>query len=201
MRPVRTRTTLFGGARPPARRRLLQVVGRDRVAVVQAVDAVQPGDVEQDAAGDDRRVLVEAALVPDPAAEVLVGRPAVPELPVEAEVVERVDVRAAVRVHVDRVAAVRVPLVHLVPTPERLSLIDPCGVCVIQIPYGGSPAATQDGMPMKYSTLRSNTWLPSRCSRIARFVSGVIQFRRPISSSGPHGLFETFRPSCSRTAS
>ena len=79
--------------------------------------------------------------------------------------------------------------------------MEPCGVCVIQMPYGGSPAATHDGMPTKNSTLRSKTWLPSRCSRIARFVSGVIQLRRPISSSGPHGLFETFRPSCSRTAS
>src|SRR3954449_13119044 len=82
------------------------------------------------------------------------------------------------------------------PTPERLSLTEPSGVCVIQIPYGGSPAATQDGMPTKYSTLRSNRCAPSRCSRIARFVSGVIQLRRPISSSGPHGLFETLRPSC-----
>ena len=50
---------------PLLRRCLLQVVGRDRVAVVQAVHAVQPGHVEQDAAGNDRRVLVEAALVPD----------------------------------------------------------------------------------------------------------------------------------------
>src|SRR5262245_23867193 len=56
-------------------------------------------------------------------------------------------------------------------------------------------------MPTKNSTFRSNTWLPSRCSRIARFVSCVIQLRRPISSSAPHGLFETFRPSCSSTAS
>ncbi len=48
------------------------------------------------------------------------------------------------------------------PTPERLSLIDPCGVCVIQMPYPGSPAATHDGIPMKYSTLRSKTCLPSR---------------------------------------
>src|SRR5919197_2944760 len=87
------------------------------------------------------------------------------------------------------------------PTPERLSLIEPCGVCVIQMPYGGSPAATHDGIPMKYSTFRSKTWRPSRCSRIVRFVSGVIQLSRPISSSGPHGLFETFTPSCSRTAS
>ena len=31
--------------------------------------------------------------------------------------------------------------------------------------------------------------------------SGVIQFRRPISSCGPHGLFETFRPSFSKIAS
>ena len=85
------------------------------------------------------------------------------------------------------------------PTPERLSLTDPCGVCVIQIPYGGSPAATQDGIPMKYSTLRSKTCLPSRCSRIARFVSRVIQFRRPISSLGPQGLFETFTPPRLRT--
>src|SRR5581483_1385254 len=69
------------------------------------------------------------------------------------------------------------------------------------MPYGGSPAATHDGMPMKYSTFRSNTCAPFRCSRIARFVSGVIQFSRPISSSGPHGLFETFSPSCSCSAS
>ncbi len=87
------------------------------------------------------------------------------------------------------------------PTPERLSMTEPCGVCVIQMPYPGSPAATHDGIPMKYSTLRSKTWLPSRCPRIAAFVSGVIQLRRPISSSGPHGLFDTFRPSCSRIAS
>ena len=80
-------------------------------------------------------------------------------------------------------------------------MTEPCGVCVIQMPYPGSPAATHDGIPMKYSTLRSKTWLPSRCPRIAAFVSGVIQFRRPISSSGPHGLFDTFRPSCSRIAS
>src|SRR5438874_3751911 len=66
------------------------------------------------------------------------------------------------------------------PTPERLSLIEPCGVCVIQIPYGGSPAATQDGMPMMYSTLRSNTCPPLRCSMLAWFVSGVIQFIRQL---------------------
>src|SRR5262245_25403445 len=56
-------------------------------------------------------------------------------------------------------------------------------------------------MPTKNSTFRSNTWLPSRCARIARFVADVVQLRRPISSSAPHGLFETCRPSCSRTAS
>src|SRR5262245_17922598 len=56
-------------------------------------------------------------------------------------------------------------------------------------------------MPTKYSTFRSKRCEPSRCSRIARFVSGVIQFRRPISSSGPQGLFETFRPSLSCSAS
>ena len=53
---------------------------------------------------------------------------------------------------------------------------------------------------MKYSTFRSKRCEPSRCSRIALFVSGVIQFSRPISSSGPHGLFETLRPSCSCSA-
>ena len=51
-------------------------------------------------------------------------------------------------------------------------------------------------MPMKYSTLRSNTWRPSRWPRMAEFVSGVIQLRRPISSSAPQGLFDTSRPSC-----
>src|SRR5581483_12278665 len=54
---------------------------------------------------------------------------------------------------------------------------------------------------MKYSTFRSKTCEPSRCSRIALFVSGVIQFSRPISSSGPHGLFETLTPSRSRIGS
>src|SRR5438105_2831012 len=54
---------------------------------------------------------------------------------------------------------------------------------------------------MKYSTFMSKTWLPSRCSRIARFVSGVIQFSLPISSSSPQGLFETFRPSLSMIGS
>src|SRR5215831_8009717 len=56
-------------------------------------------------------------------------------------------------------------------------------------------------MPMKYSTFMSKTWAPLRCSRIALFVSGVIQFSRPISSSGPQGLFETLRPSFSRIGS
>ena len=51
-------------------RRLLQVLGGDGVAVGQAVDALHPGDVEQDAARDHRRVLLGPALVPDPAAEV-----------------------------------------------------------------------------------------------------------------------------------
>src|SRR5213082_136834 len=87
------------------------------------------------------------------------------------------------------------------PTPDRLSLTEPCGVCVIQIPYGGSPAATHDGMPMKYSTLRSNMCRPSRWSRIVRVVWRVTQFRRPISSLGPHGLFETLTPPRLSTAS
>src|SRR6478736_2707691 len=56
-------------------------------------------------------------------------------------------------------------------------------------------------MPMKYSTFRSNRCEPSRCSRIDLFVSGVIQFSRPISSSAPQGLFETLTPSRSRIGS
>ena len=36
---------------------------------------------------------------------------------------------------------------------------------------------------------------------MALFVSGVIQFSRPISSSAPHGLFETLSPSFSRIGS
>src|SRR5436190_2411113 len=53
-------------------------------------------------------------------------------------------------------------------------------------------------MPMKYSTFRSKRCEPSRCSRIALLVSGVIQFSLPISSSGPQGLFDTLTPSRSR---
>src|SRR5262249_29415025 len=56
-------------------------------------------------------------------------------------------------------------------------------------------------MPMKYSTLRSKRCAPSRWSRMAAFVSGVIQLSRPISSSGPHGLADTLRPSISCRAS
>jgi hypothetical protein len=40
-----------------------------------------------------------------------------------------------------------------------------------------------------------------RLCRIAALDSGVIQLRRPISSSGPHGLLETFSPSRSRIGS
>ena len=54
---------------------------------------------------------------------------------------------------------------------------------------------------MKYSTLRSKRCAPSRWSRMAAFVSGVIQLSRPISSSGPHGLADTLRPSFSCRAS
>src|SRR4051812_408670 len=42
---------------------------------------------------------------------------------------------------------------------------------------------------------------PPGSSGTACFGSGVIQFSRPISSSAPHGLFETFSPSCSCSAS
>src|SRR5262249_48554403 len=49
-------------------------------------------------------------------------------------------------------------------------------------------------MPMKYSTLRSNMCLPSRWSRMSRVVWRVTQFRRPISSRGPQGLFDTLTP-------
>src|SRR5690242_17262064 len=56
-------------------------------------------------------------------------------------------------------------------------------------------------MPMKYSTFRSNMCEPSRCSSTALLVSGVTQFRRPISSSGPQGLLDTCRPSWECSAS
>ena len=52
--------------------------------------------------------------------EVLLGRPAVPEAPEEAEVVEGVHVRAAVGVEGDRVAAVAVLLVHLWARPGEV---------------------------------------------------------------------------------
>src|SRR5215468_11499806 len=49
-------------------------------------------------------------------------------------------------------------------------------------------------MPRKYSTLRSNMCLPSRWSRMSRVDCLVTQFRRPISSRGPQGLFDTLTP-------
>ena len=67
-------------------------------------------------------------------------------------------------------------------------MIAPSGVCVIQMSYSGSPAAIHDGMPLKYSTDRSNTLAPVERGRGSRAdSSGVIQFSRPISSSGPTG--------------
>src|SRR4249920_1226091 len=41
-------------------------------------------------------------------------------------------------------------------------------------------------------------WEPFRLSRIPFELSAVSQFSRPISSSGPQGLFETLTPSRSR---
>src|SRR6476661_227791 len=56
-------------------------------------------------------------------------------------------------------------------------------------------------MPLKKSTERSKTCPPSRLPRIAAVASGVIQFSRPIWSSGPQGLRETFTPSRSSSGS
>ena len=47
-------------------------------------------------------------------------------------------------------------------------MIAPSGVCVIQMSYSGSPAAIHDGMPLKYSTDRSNTCRPSTCAEDLR---------------------------------
>src|SRR4051812_3880187 len=92
---------------------VLEVLRGDGVAGLELIDAVHPRDVEQDAARDHGRVVLRSALVPDAAAEIAVGGPAVPERPVMSDMVQRVDVRAAVRVHLDRVAAVGVGLVDL----------------------------------------------------------------------------------------
>ena len=73
------------------RERVLEILRRDRIAVREARDPVHPGNVHEDAAGDHRRILLEPALVPDAAAEILVRRPPVPEQAVVSEVVERVD--------------------------------------------------------------------------------------------------------------
>ena len=77
----------------------LQLAGRDLVTRLQAVDAVQARDVENDRARDDRREVLGAAREPVAAAEVLLLVPSVPERPEVPEVVEGVDVRPAVDVH------------------------------------------------------------------------------------------------------
>ena len=73
-------------------------------------------DIEERTASDHRRVVLETALVPDAASEILVGRPTIPERPVMTQMIERVDMCTAVRVHVNRVSAVAVLLVCLCAT-------------------------------------------------------------------------------------
>ena len=106
MRPVRTSATSprCSSAAPAA----VQVLRRDRVAVGQAVGPCTPATSSSTAGSDDRRI--HAADPPGPAAEMLLRRPAVPEVAVVAEVVEAADVRPDVRVHRDRRARVLVPL-------------------------------------------------------------------------------------------
>ena len=96
-----------------ARRRAAQVVGADHVPVGHAVGAVERSDVEDDAARDQRRVVVCAAHRPGAAAEMLLGAEPVPVMVVVAEVDQRVYVRSEMRVHRDGVAAVRVLAVHV----------------------------------------------------------------------------------------
>ena len=79
----------------------------------QNVDTHHPGNIQQYAAGDDRRVAVAATLGPDHRAEMLVLGPAVPLHAPIAHVIEGVDVRAAMGVHRDRVARVAVLLVDV----------------------------------------------------------------------------------------
>src|SRR5262245_13561192 len=60
--------------------------------------------------------------------------------------------------------------------------------------YFGSPRTTQEGMPMTYETARSKLRRTSAGSSASAWLSGVIQFKRPISSAGPHGLVVTTSP-------
>ena len=63
MWPVRTSTMSPGSTVQPRRRpRPVEVVAGDRVAVVEVVDAVEAGHVEQDAPGGHRAEGVDAQL-------------------------------------------------------------------------------------------------------------------------------------------
>src|SRR5258708_19211256 len=74
---------------------------------LESGDAVHGGDVEQDAAGKDRRLLFGATLAPDTTSEMIVGGEVVEDGAVVAEMIERIDVSAAVGIHRDAVAGVR----------------------------------------------------------------------------------------------
>ena len=88
------------------------------------------------------------------------------------------------------------------PTPERLSLIDPCGRVRHPDPVrrvaGGDPRGHADEvLDVEVEHVRPVEVVEDRRGS----SRGVIQFSRPISSRGPQGLFETLTPPRLRTAS
>src|SRR5918994_934704 len=84
----------------------LEVLTADAIGRLQHVHVMKCGDVQEHPAADDGGHLVDAALVPGPVADVLVGLEAVPDFAVAAEVVECVDVGAAMGVQRDGIAGV-----------------------------------------------------------------------------------------------
>jgi len=83
-----------------------EILLADRMARFERGDTVHGRDVQQDAAGKDRRLLFSATLAPDTTSEMIVSGEVVEDGAVVAEMIEGIDVSAAVGIHRDAVAGV-----------------------------------------------------------------------------------------------
>src|SRR5262245_33920173 len=79
----------------------LEIVRADPMAGWQHVDTMEPGHIEQYAAGDHGRMLIHSVYIPVPAPEMICRGSVVENLAVVAKVIQSIDVGAAVRVHRD----------------------------------------------------------------------------------------------------
>ena len=86
--------------------RLLQVRHRDGIGGWQLGHVLRLRHIDEHPSGNDRRILVRAGLGPSPNAKSVVGADLIPDLPVQPEVIEGINVGAGVGIHRDAIAGV-----------------------------------------------------------------------------------------------